>query len=142
MSERGEENLASAEISAPAPIPAAQPSGTKSQRSSRVTAVSGDTAEKEPLKVAAAEKKASTGREKSRNSLAKRQAMPSSKPDPSGSQAGPNVLSTVVPVSVSPNEAQHISMGSQDVQCFSDFHRESNAFSMNPTAERSVQFSN
>ena len=81
-------------------------------------------------------------REKSRNSSEKRQVMPSSKPDPDGSQAGPNATPTVVPVSVSPLDVDDISMGSQDVQCFSDFHRESNAFSMNLTAERSVYFSN
>ena len=68
--------------------------------------------------------------------------MPSSKPDPDGSQAGPNAISTVVPVSVSPLAVEDISMGSPDVQFSSDFHRESNAFSTNLTAERSVHFSN
>ena len=81
-------------------------------------------------------------REKSRNSSEKRQVVPSSKPDPDGSQAELNAISTVAPFSVSPLDVEDISMGSQDVQCFSDFHRESNAFSMNSTAERSVHFSN
>ena len=133
---------AGAEIPALSPHPAAEQIGTKSTRRSRATAISDDIAEKEPLKVIAAEKKASSEREKSRSNLAKRQAMPSSKPDPHGSQARPNVFSTVAPVSVSPNDAQDISMGSPDVQCFSDFHRKSNAFSTNLTAEKSVHFSN
>ena len=93
-----------------------------------------------PPKVIAAEKKVSTVREKSRKSLEKRQVVPSSKPDPHGSQAGPDVLSTVAPLNVSLFE--EISTASHDVQRFSDFHRESNTFSMNPTAERSVHFSN
>ena len=136
---RGQGNPASAESSAPAPHPGAQIE-TKSKRRSRVTAIGADTAEKMPPKVIAAEKKVSTVREKSRKSLEKRQVVPSSKPDPHGSQAGPDVLSTVAPLNVSLFE--EISTASQDVHCFSDFHRESNTFSMNPTAERSVHFSN
>ena len=136
----GQGNPASSEISELAPHPETQQTGTKSKRRSRVTAICADTAEKEPLKVTAAEKKASTMREKSRKSLEKRQVVPSSKPDPHGSQAGPDVLSTVAPHNVSLFE--EISTASHDVQCSSDFHRESITFSRNPTAERSVHFSN
>ena len=169
---KGRGSAARAEISAPAPHPGwphgdiqgqpdplpldAQQTETKSKRKSRVVgpAICADTAEKEPTKVSAAEKKASTARVKSRKSIEERQVVPSSKPDPHGSQAGPNAISTAAPISVSPKDVEDISSGSQDaqpfpdfhgesnVQCFSAFHRESNAFSMNPSAGRSVHFSN
>ena len=81
-------------------------------------------------------------RGQNQKSSEKRKVVPSSKPDLDGSQAGPNALSTVPLVSDSQNDVDDVAMHSQDVQRFSDFRGQSNAFSMNLTAERSVHFSN